>query len=262
MDAARAAMVTAAATVGLPPDAALVVIVLAAVVVIIAGGRGRLYGGYPVRPRPAPDERETVARAARLVHQLVVAPEAHHDAYDREAFGNGWVSQDGCSTRDLVLRHESLVPPTVSGCSVVAGEWHSWYDGRTVTDPGGIDIDHLVPLAEAWSSGAHAWTDEQRRAFANDLDRPDALVAVTAAVNREKGDLDPNDWRPHHPDAHCRYAAAWVIQKHTWGLTADAAEYRVLVDILTICSTVDAAVQPARIAAPGRAVRRVRPRVR
>lgn len=221
---------------GLPHEVALIVIVLAAVIVTVAGARGELYGGYPVRPRPAPDEHEMVASAAELLGQLKVAPETHHDTYGREAFGSGWASRDGCTTRDLVLRNLSLVRPTVVGCTVVAGEWYSWYDGRTVTDPGRMDIDHLVPLAEAWASGAHAWSAERRRAFANDLDRPDALVAVTASVNREKGDLDPNHWRPHHPDTHCRYAAAWVIQKHTWGLTVDPAEYDVLVHILGSCT--------------------------
>lgn len=27
---------------------------------------------------------------------------------------------------------------------------YSYYDGLTLTAPGGLDIDHMVPLAEAW----------------------------------------------------------------------------------------------------------------
>jgi hypothetical protein len=232
-----------APTVGLPDRVAAAVIAVAALLVIVAGWRGELHGGYSApprprprrrRPRPGPDEEEMVRHAAKLVHELAVAPEVHHDTYDRAAFGSGWASVDGCSVRSRVLIEESLTEPKVAdGCAVVAGEWYSWYDGQVVTDPTDLDVDHLVPLAEAWASGAWAWTAEERVAFANDLDRPEALVAVTASVNREKGDLDPNHWRPHHPDTHCRYVAAWVIQKHAWGLTVDADEQRVLVDILS-----------------------------
>jgi hypothetical protein len=52
-----------------------------------------------------------------------------------------------------------------------------------VTDASRLDIAHLVPLAKAWHSGAHAWTADQREAYANDLDEPRALVAVTARTN-------------------------------------------------------------------------------
>ncbi|GAA5771594.1 hypothetical protein Aros01_08133 [Streptosporangium roseum] len=56
-------------------------------------------------------------------------------------------------------------------CRATSGSWHSEYDDRTITSAGGIDIDidHMVPLANAWRSGADAWTTPQRKAFANDL---------------------------------------------------------------------------------------------
>jgi hypothetical protein len=79
----------------------------------------------------------------------------------------------------------------------------------------------------------------QRKAFANDLDRPDALVAVTASSNRSKGDQDPAEWLPDETDAWCRYTAAWIIQKHAWGLTTDPAEHDRLTAVLTDCTTND-----------------------
>lgn len=50
----------------------------------------------------------------------------------------------------------------------------------------------MVPLANAWRSGASAWTAGRRKEFANDLTRPQ-LVAVSAATNRSKGDQGPDE---------------------------------------------------------------------
>lgn len=58
-----------------------------------------------------------------------------------------------------------------------------------------MDIDHLVPLSNAWKSGASAWTTAQRQTFANDLTHPQ-LLAVTDNVNESKGDSGPEDWKP------------------------------------------------------------------
>lgn len=57
------------------------------------------------------------------------------------------------------------------------------------------DIDHVVPLSEAWKSGANEWTTAERRAFANDLTNPQ-LIAVTDSVNQSKSDKTPADWKP------------------------------------------------------------------
>ena len=105
-----------------------------------------------------------------LVRLTVATPSTL--TYDRANF-NHWIDadSDGCDTRAEVLIAESLIPATVgAGCTVTAGQWNSWYDGATWTNPSDVDIDHLVPLAEAWKSGAWAWTSEQRQAFANDLE--------------------------------------------------------------------------------------------
>ena len=71
----------------------------------------------------------------------------------------------------------------------------SLYDGTTLDSPTKVDIDHVVPLANAWRSGASAWTTDKREDFANDLDRPQ-LVAVSPTSNRAKGDQDPSTWKP------------------------------------------------------------------
>lgn len=139
-------------------------------------------------------------------------------------------------TRDHVLRDESTVSVTLSadGCRVVAGSWLSDYDGETVTAPSALDIDHLVPLAEAHRSGGWRWSRDRKRAYANDLTDPWHLLAVTARSNRQKGDQDPARWRPRR-EAWCRYARAWRGIKMRWQLVSDAAEARALAEMEGTC---------------------------
>ncbi|MGH9209872.1 MAG: HNH endonuclease family protein [Acidimicrobiales bacterium] len=196
---------------------------------------------HVARTQPDPDPGTTQAPGGPAVEQLATLPvtaETGADGYERDRFGTGWAAApEGCDTRTAVLVDEALTPPTVEGCTVVAGEWVSTYDGARVTDPAGLDVDHLVPLAEAWTSGAHRWTDQQRRAFANDLDpgRPDALIAVTASANGTKGDGDPAEWLPPDRARHCWYATAWVTQKAAWHLAVDEAEHQALADAVAGC---------------------------
>src|SRR5262249_54001244 len=81
---------------------------------------------------------------------------------------------DGCDTRHEVLNAESVTPAQIGARCAVSGQWNSPSDGISVTEPSKLDVDHLVPLAEAWDSGADTWTPAQRRAYANGLDHPDA----------------------------------------------------------------------------------------
>ncbi|WP_262406023.1 excalibur calcium-binding domain-containing protein [Protaetiibacter sp. SSC-01] len=147
--------------------------------------------------------------------------------YDRSYFDH-WIDADGdgCNTRQEKLIAASEVPPTYnpSGCTVAAGQWTSPYDGAVWTAPSDVDIDHMVPLKEAWISGAHAWTTQTRAAFANDLDWPASLQVVTDNVNQSKSDRDPAAWLPPDVAAHCRYVTDYVTVKYRWGLSVDSAE--------------------------------------
>lgn len=160
--------------------------------------------------------------------------------YSRDLFPS-WLDLDGngCDTRQEVLLEEAEGPvqrdPYGDCATVIAGDWTSIYDGRHVTDPSELDVDHLVPLAEAWRSGAHAWEPERRALFANHLDEPDHLIAVTASTNRSKSDSPPDEWRPPVEASWCRYATAWVRVKVTWGLTATTVERDALGQMLNTC---------------------------
>ena len=101
--------------------------------------------------------------------------------YDRDLFGD-WVDadKDGCDTRAEVLIREALIKPKIGNkCKLSGGKWLSSYDGLYYNDASKLDVDHLVPLGEAWRSGAWAWTKMERVAFANYLDDEIALNAVT-----------------------------------------------------------------------------------
>ncbi|MFE7029116.1 HNH endonuclease family protein [Streptomyces sp. NPDC057621] len=191
---------------------------------------------FTAAPASAHEARAMPLPLAEAVDLLPSATESR-DGYQRTSFRH-WVDadRDSCNTRAEVLIAESRVEPTVeAGCKVTAGEWFSYYDGVTLTAPGGLDIDHMVPLAEAWDSGASTWTPQRREAYANDLGAERSLVAVTARTNRSKSDQDPADWMPPLADARCTYTADWVATKLRWQLTADDREQTALTEIAAGC---------------------------
>ena len=187
------------------------------------------------------------SNAGRLLAELRVAERDQPDSYDREAFGSAWADTDGngCNQRDDVLLRDA-VPDTVTvaeqgACNhdVLAGTWIDPYTGATLTfgdlkDPAqaqAIQIDHVVPLAEAWVSGAAGWTDERRREFANDLT---VLLAVDGPTNAGKGADDPAAWRPRK-EYQCAYSRRWIRTKHHYDLTVDASEVAALEEMLGYC---------------------------
>lgn len=177
-----------------------------------------------------------------LLDRLRVAPEMSRAGYSRDLFPL-WIDADGdgCDTREEVLIAESLTPAQVDpyGCKVVTGDWFSLYDGFTTEQPGDLDIDHVVALAEAWDSGASSWDEGRRQAFANDLTHPEALIAVSASSNRSKSDEDPAGWRPPRRESWCEFGTAWASVKVTWDLTADSAEMVALRTLIGTCGTTD-----------------------
>lgn len=175
----------------------------------------------------------STATAKSYLAALTVEDETHDDTYDRTLFPH-WITISGtCNTRETVLKRDGSNVVTNSACASVSGSWASAYDNVTTTNSSSFDIDHLVPLAEAWRSGAWAWTTEQRKAFANDLTRPQ-LIAVSASSNRSKGDQDPANWLPQ-ASYRCVYARAWVQVKYYYDLTVDSAEQSALTGLLDAC---------------------------
>lgn len=183
-------------------------------------------------PSPGTDEPLTA-----LLAMLRVAPE-DRTGYSRSLFVH-WIDADGdgCDTRHEVLIAEAIVRPAIGPhCSLTGGRWFSLYDGLTVSDPASLQIDHVVPLAEAWDSGASAWTADRRMRYANDLDAPFTLMAVSSATNESKSDSDPADWLPPAPAADCPYLGAWLATKARWDLAVDPREHDALATDIRDCA--------------------------
>jgi hypothetical protein len=188
--------------------------------------RGRS-GAGPPRPPSAQDTRFAIR------HLKVATPLAMR-GYSRYRFPH-WIGQGaGCDTRKRVLIRDGRSVGVEPGCRIVSGSWHSYYDGRTLTSPGSVDIDHMVPLANAWRSGAKRWDDEQRRDFANDL-KDSQLIAVSASSNRSKRDRSPARWRPSRHAAWCLYSRWWVQVKRHWRLTVTRPERTELRRMVATC---------------------------
>ena len=189
-----------------------------------------------VQPAPAAEAAESYsAPFLTAISDLPVASEVR-TGYDRTLF-NHWIDADGdgCNTRNEVLIAEADDPVTVgSGCSLSGGRWFSYYDRVSWTSTSDVDIDHMVPLAEAWDSGARSWTSAQRQSYANDLGDYRSLVGVTDNVNQAKGDQDPAEWMPQYDT--CRYLREFVAVKIRWRLTVDSAEKSAIQSLASGCT--------------------------
>ena len=142
---------------------------------------------------------------------------------------------------------------------VESGEWFGVYTGESFTDPGDLDVDHMVPLENAHRSGGWAWSKERKAEYANDLTYANHLIAVQASANRRKGSKGPEEWKPPRREYWCEYAVDWTTIKQAWGLTANPSEAGALREMLETCDepvtlvtvTVEGAAAPesTRIAA-------------
>lgn len=177
-----------------------------------------------------------VAEDARSVLSNIKVENEYKTGYKRSLFIH-WADLDGngCDTREEILKRDSVSKPQVDPyrCYVVAGDWYSPYDGAKLSDRGDVDIDHVVALKEAWDSGAWAWSESQRKAYANDMSDRRTLIAVTDRVNVSKSDKDPSNWMPPLRSYWCTYLGDWISVKARWNLSMDQSEFGRISNLLT-----------------------------
>jgi hypothetical protein len=173
-------------------------------------------------PTTSPPPATATVDVLEMLATIVIENE-HDGGYNRNLFAV-WndIDNNGCDTRDDVLRSEATTITEMAGCATT-GQWVSVYDDVIVGDAVELEVDHVVALKEAWDSGAWAWDVNTRIGFANDLTDPRTLAAVTAVSNQAKGDRDPSNWIP--TANLCTYLSDWVSIKHRWGLTMDQSEH-------------------------------------
>lgn len=185
----------------------------------------------------------SVEDALSMLEGLTVAPSGSMAGYSRDEFPHwaseaatyGWAEPDGsCDVRDAALIRDGEGVEIDSECSIMTGTWLDPYTGRTLTDSSEVDIDHVVPLANAWRSGASSarWSTTDREAYAND---PEVLLSADAGANRTKGDKGPEAWKPPNGDYWCEYARRWIWIKSDWQLTVNPAEKSALRQMLGTC---------------------------
>ncbi|WP_408990236.1 HNH endonuclease family protein [Streptomyces stelliscabiei] len=191
----------------------------------------------PAATAHAAEPGDRIVLPARDALTALTVQDEDRTGYERTKFRH-WIDadRDGCSTRSEVLIEEAVTAPEQGvNCALSGGTWYSPYDDTTFDQARALDIDHLVPLAESWDSGASTWTAGERQAYANDLDDPRALIAVSASSNRSKADQDPTTWQPPAQDYHCTYATDWIAIKTRWALAVDPTEQAALAEVLTAC---------------------------
>jgi hypothetical protein len=199
---------------------------------VIGGAAVLVVAGAPALATPPGIPSKATAQSQ--LNALTVGTEGSMSGYSRDKFPH-WITISGaCDTRETVLKRDGTSVVTNSSCSATSGRWYSPYDGATWTAASDVDIDHVVPLAEAWRSGASSWTTARRQDFANDLSHPQ-LIAVTDNVNQSKGDQDPTTWQPPLSSYRCTYARMWINVKYVWGLKLQSAEKSALQTMLNSC---------------------------
>ncbi|MCU0277492.1 MAG: HNH endonuclease family protein [Candidatus Nanopelagicales bacterium] len=234
----------------------LVLAVLASLVWAFAGGDddpappdSAATAPAPTSERDEPDDSSIeppeqlpfidVEAARQALPELDVKGRAPLTAYSREAFGTAWsdVNDNGCDTRNDILRRD-LTNKTVDDCVVLTGVLADPYSGRRVQFRRGlvtsleVQIDHVVPLSNAWQTGASFWTPAQRERFANDRRN---LLAVRGDLNLQKSDGDAATWLPPKKSFRCAYVSIQVLTKQRYDLWVTAPEKRAMQRILDRC---------------------------
>ena len=169
--------------------------------------------------------------------------------YARTNFGPAWTDDvsvadghNGCDTRNDILRRDLRDVTFRAGthdCIILTGVLVDPYTARTIDFQRGqatstkVQIDHVVPLNDAWQKGAQQISLDQRRNLAND---PMNLLAVDGPTNMAKGAGDAATWLPPNKAFRCRYVAIQTWVKARYHLWMTQAEHDAIARILSNCT--------------------------
>jgi hypothetical protein len=194
-------------------------------------------------PEPSKPDSASVSDAGKKLAKLKVKGRAPRTGFDRDEFGAAWsdVDHNGCDTRNDILKRDMKNETFKSGthdCIVLTGTLNDPYSGKTISFKRGQDtstevqIDHLIPLSDAWQKGAQQWSATKRKEFAND---PLNLLAVDGPLNNQKSDSDAATWLPPRKAYRCAYIARQIEVKTKYDVWITAAEKDAMQGILADC---------------------------
>lgn len=221
----------------------LALIAAALVVLAWAGQDIRALFIDTIETSPAAGAPPTITRAQAetMLAELTVAGPASGADYDREAqFRDEWPVVGDCDLRDAILTRDLTLTRSAPGipCLITDGVLIDPYTGNRVTYERGVNdravqIDDVVSLYNAWTTGAQDWDQATREAFATD---PINLLAVDGPTNETKRHHDASEWIPANPAYHCAFATTQISVKHRYGLWVSPAEKSSLASLLATCA--------------------------
>jgi len=170
---------------------------------------------------------------------LPVKTWATHTGYSRSQFGDGWGDIGSCDTRNYILKRDLRNISMRSGevCIVQSGTLQDPYTGKIISFVRGVktslavQIDHVVALSNAWSTGAQQLAYATRVQLAND---PLELLAVDGPTNESKSDSDAASWLPRRA-YQCAYVSRQIAVKRKYRLWVTSAEKSAMAQVLNSC---------------------------
>lgn len=204
----------------------------------VRGGQG-IASGTTVDPEASVD----AAKALDLLETIQVKGRAPKTGYTRDEFGPAWadIDHNGCDTRNDILARDLVdktFKPNTNNCVVASGTLADKYTATIINFVRGQDtsskvqIDHIVPLSDAWQKGAQELSNELREELAND---PLNLMAADGPTNAAKGDSDAATWLPPNKAFRCEYVARQTSVKAKYSLWVTQAEHDSIARTLEGC---------------------------
>jgi hypothetical protein len=179
--------------------------------------------GNPSESKTPNSSTSTKEASLDTLNALTISDEQTVD-YQRSQWKH-WIGTP-CDTRESALAEQgSNITKDPATCKIISGSWVDPYSGDTFTNPGDLDIDHVIPLGYAAKHGGQDWSADKKQQFANDRSQ---LLAVSAKENRSKSDKGPEKYMPPRREFQCEYSKLWVSTATKYGVSVTEGDKRAL----------------------------------
>jgi hypothetical protein len=147
------------------------------------------------------------------------------EKYQRKRHFKGWIRDPSHATcfdvRNLTLQRQAqslIITNPKNQCEIIQSKWYDPYSNQYLYRASDVDIDHIVPLKNAYYAGAWEWNQARRCNYSNFMADPYHLLAVENTENRSKGDNGPDKFLPVNIQFQCLYISIWLRIKAFWNL--------------------------------------------